>query len=73
MSNYIAKDVRCPYYIKEDGSKIHCEGYEEGTYIHLVFPSPSSRRDYQIDVCCYDYNECPIADMLNKKWEEEDK
>lgn len=71
MSNYIAKDVRCPYYIKEDGTKIHCEGVEDETYIHLVFKSPSIRRDYQLDVCCNDYNFCPIAKINNKKWEDE--
>lgn len=71
MSNYMAKNVRCPYYVKEDGAKIHCEGVEEGTYIHLVFASPGMRRNYQTDVCCDEFDTCPIAEMNNKKWEDE--
>lgn len=68
MSSYMAKDVRCPYYSKEEGVKIHCEGVEDGTYIHLVFASPDIRRDYQLKKCCSDYNNCLIAAMNNRKW-----
>ena len=71
MSNYIAKDVRCPYYIKEDGAKIHCESGEEGITMHLVFVSPGLRLNYQRDVCCRDYSICPIAQINNKRWEEQ--
>ena len=72
MSNYMAKNVKCPYYVKEDGAKIHCEGVEEGTYIHQVFASPDMRRNYQTDICCDEYDTCPIAKMNDLKWEEDE-
>lgn len=71
MSSYMAKNVKCPYYGKEDDVKIHCDGVEEGTFIHLVFASPSMRRNYQLDVCCDDYESCPIAEAHRRKWEED--
>lgn len=70
MSSYMAKDVKCPYYLKEEGVKIHCEGVEDNTYIHLVFASAKIRRDYQLNKCCNNYNRCLIAAMNNRKWEE---
>lgn len=73
MSSYIAKDVQCPYYKKDDGVKICCEGIEEeSSSVHIVFPSAHKRVEYQRQKCCRDYNTCLIAAMNNKKWEEED-
>ena len=68
----MAKNIRCPHYGKEDDTKIHCEGITEGTFIHLVFASPSMRRKYQHEVCCDEYElYCPIAMMHRLKWEED--
>lgn len=73
MSSYMAKDVRCPYYGKDKNEKIYCsgEGIDDNVYVHIVFKSPSIRKDYQLAVCCDDYNVCPIAKMNNERWEGE--
>lgn len=69
MSSYIAKDVRCPFYKKEDGVRICCEGIEESFSVHVVFASSQGRLAYQKKKCCRDYNACPIAAINFKKWE----
>lgn len=71
MSSYIAKDVRCPYYKREEGVKISCEGVEDNTIIQLVHRSNKGRLEYQRFFCCEHYNTCPIAIMLNMVQEEE--
>lgn len=71
MSNsYIAKDVKCPYYRNEKGERLCCsgEGIDDEVYLHITFKSPEERLNYQLDVCCDDYNICPIAKMNNKRW-----
>ena len=70
MSSYIAKYVLCPYYHKEEGPKICCEGVEDGTSVHLVFSSPRQRKEYQVEKCCKDYSKCRVAATLDRKWEE---
>ena len=71
MSSYIAKYVLCPYYHKEEGVKICCEGVEDGTSIHVVFSSSRQRKDYQFEKCCKNYSQCRVAAMLDQKWEDE--
>ena len=65
----MAKDVRCPFYKKDDGVKICCEGIDDKTSVHIVFPSSKDRRSYQLLKCCQNYNTCLVAAMNNKKWE----
>ena len=70
METFMCKHVRCPYYIKDEGVKIRCEGIDEdSTTIHLVFPSAKARKDYQWKKCCRDYGTCLIAKMNDRKWE----
>lgn len=74
MSSYIAKDVRCPYYKKDDGVKICCEGVEDSdSSLHIVFPSTGKRIEYQREKCCRDYNLCLIAAMNNRKYMEDEE
>jgi hypothetical protein len=68
LSSFIAKDVRCPYYKKEDGVKICCEGFEENSSIHMIFPSAKKRRLYQLQRCCIDYKKCPIVKINDERW-----
>lgn len=70
MSSYIAKYVLCPYYRKEDGVKICCEGIDDDGTIHVVFASLQKRKDYQTEKCCKNFSRCIVAAMLDRKWEE---
>jgi hypothetical protein len=69
-TSFIAKYVLCPYYRKEEGVKICCEGVEDGTSIHMVFPSSRRRKDYQVDKCCDNYKKCLVFAMIDHMWEE---
>lgn len=72
MSSYMAKDVICPYYKKDEGVKVCCEGVgEESSSLYIVFPSPRKRIEYQRQKCCGDYNTCLVAAMNNRKYEED--
>ena len=68
--NRIAKYVLCPFYHKEDNTKICCEGTDNDNVIHLTFVSWKKRMDYETKNCCKDYKSCKIAQMLYKKYEE---
>jgi len=68
MKRYHDVMARCPYYNGEEKQKIFCEGLQEGNAIHLAFDTPDNRRDFKKARCNQDYNKCPIAQMLNRKW-----
>ena len=72
--NGIAKYVVCPYYCLDREGKILCEGVQENTYIHLVFPNNRDKYPYMRKYCCDmdNYCNCRIADMLNLKHLKED-
>lgn len=72
MGTYISSYALCPFYHKEDGQKLYCEGVVDGTSIHLAFGSARVCREYKGEFCRAHYKECRIARMLYQKWEEED-
>lgn len=61
--------VKCPYYRREERQKICCEGVGKGSYIHLVFDSAQRTKDYEKCFCKGDYNQCPLAKMLNRRYD----
>lgn len=71
MKHYVSKSAQCPYYRKEDGLKVFCEGVEDGTAIQLSFDSGRHRRDYKDAFCCNGkWRDCRVAQMLGKKYED---
>ena len=63
--------VRCPYYKREErknGTKIVCEGPGEGIFLHLMFDSLDRLKENRKCYCMANYNKCPIAQMLNRKY-----
>lgn len=70
MKHYVSKEANCPYYHMEERQKIYCEGVEEQTSIHLNFPSPTHLKKYAGQICYGDWENCRIAQMLNKKWDD---
>lgn len=63
--------VRCPYYKREERKKqikIVCEGTTEENSIHLMFESVDALKRNEDQLCKKDYNLCPIAQMLNRKY-----
>lgn len=58
----------CPYYKRNDRSKICCEGICSNSTIHLAFSSPDQIKSYKQVFCRDHWVNCRIADMLNRKY-----
>lgn len=68
---YIARSVLCPFYHKEDGNGIHCEGVSEDTTIKLIHQSSEAKKQHRRHYCSRGYKKCPIAIMLYKRYGED--
>lgn len=60
--------VKCPFYKGERRQLIYCEGVQEGSSIHMGFDTQDNFRDYKSCFCKGDYNQCLIAQAMNRKW-----
>lgn len=63
----------CPYYIREKGCEIICEGVINGTQTIIPFGSSKAKADYQQN-CCFDKDGaacCLLAVKLNEKYREQ--
>lgn len=69
---YVSCEVTCPFYRSEGGQKIYCEGLCEGTSLHLAFASVTKMQEHKERYCCRDYDDCAIADMLYRKYEDDE-
>lgn len=68
-----ARDVKCPFYLGEDSSRIVCEGPETGLRVILTAQTGSNRpmkSKYRRQYCCRDWKNCWIASQLQKKYRE---
>ena len=66
--------IQCPYYKTNNSQVIYCEGFEDGMVVHLAFATHTKLVEYKGKFCrrsCY--NKCPLATMLNRKWEYDGK
>lgn len=73
MKRHISNEVLCPFYISEDEYRVRCEGVEDGTTTHVVFPDPKKKSTYKLLLCCDKYKRCRIAKALYSKYEEGEK
>lgn len=71
MQHYVSKEVVCPFYHKEDGARIFCEGFCKSCNLQISF----RRRDQLIthkDTHCNNfkgYKKCPLYPIINKQYE----
>ena len=73
---YMDVTVICPFYAREDPNitrKIHCEGYREGTHIHLCFDSKELLKLHKKKFCKNEtaYKKCPLYPAILRKYREE--
>ena len=62
---------RCPYYRRAEKQKIVCEGVENGTTLHVAFATPTLLQNYKGRFCDSCYENCMVAEMLDRKWDNE--
>ncbi len=68
LKAYQSSNAVCPFYIKEDGEKIFCEGIQRGNRIQMAFTDQRLRGEFRQKYCCsFGYKDCPIAKMLFEK------
>ena len=72
MKRNVTKSVLCPFYQSDERQIIYCEGVEPDTRIHLAFSSSPQLVCYRKRFCEREYRRCRIADMLLRKWEEDE-
>ena len=75
MSSFISGRVLCPFYkdCPRGKQSIICEGVESNSTIHLAFGNKVHLSLYMDKYCCNDYESCRVAEMLFKKYEDEDE
>lgn len=72
MSDFIAKDILCPFFkdIHTSKQSIYCEGIDDSSVIKIKF---IQKKQFEFQVkgkCCSDYKHCMIACMQYKKYKD---
>lgn len=68
MGRYISNEVRCPFYVSEDGYRVRCEGLAKKMHTHMVFPTPQSKSAYKKRYCDTRYKDCLLCKALYSKY-----
>lgn len=62
----------CPFYIAEGKRGVRCEGLVKGSSLRLNFNREKSFLHFRENHCCsMQWEQCPIARMLDAKYEPE--
>lgn len=71
----VVTDVVCPFYHKDDGLKVRCEGFCNAVTIQLSFTSLEQKQVHKHTHCMeFDgYPKCPIYPVINKQYMDEEK
>lgn len=72
MKEYCAKEVVCPFYTKEMGLLIRCEGFCKTNSIFLSFRTKEHKKRHKKEHCnsMEGYLFCPLYAIINKQYEE---
>ncbi|MBP3555766.1 MAG: hypothetical protein J6K63_09000 [Clostridia bacterium] len=70
MSNFLDKYVACPFYFKQEGRKIYCDGFEQGVRIHLSFGNKILMNKHKSQYChsVKGCEKCPIYPVIEKRY-----
>lgn len=73
MITRLACFAKCPYYLRSAEYSITCEGLSKGQEIATRFATKAGKDDYSRRHCELLNSKCPIRQMLNEKYEKENK
>ena len=69
-TSWAEANVKCPFYKYDDGkNRIDCEGCTGSRTTRVLFNTKADQKRHLNGFCCGQYKKCPIAEMLNKKYE----
>jgi len=62
--------VMCPFYRREEGRTIRCDGITDDSWVTLTFRS-KRRKHQQMEIfCCRDYRKCELFRAAVERFEE---
>ena len=72
MKHYVDKYVVCPFYSQEEQQKLRCEGFGNGTGLHITFDSIERKKEHKKKFCCdlRNHRFCPLYSVIARKYEE---
>lgn len=59
----------CPYYKEDGGQVVRCEGPYHRSGLHLSFANRYQLSGHKRKYCQRDWAACPIAGLLNRKYD----
>ena len=62
--------TKCPFFVRESELQITCEGVIENADTASKFATEKEKIRYQVKQCFRYPNECPVAKMNERKYEE---
>lgn len=73
MQHYVAKEVVCPFYHKEEATKILCEGFCSTTSLQTSFKQREQLITHKERHCnsFKGYRLCPLYSVINRQYEED--
>jgi nitrate reductase assembly molybdenum cofactor insertion protein NarJ len=72
MQKYQSKEVVCPFYHKEEATKILCEGFCKSCSLQTSFAKNEQLLAHKARYCntFKGYPQCPLYPVINKQYEE---
>lgn len=69
--DFVDKYIVCPFYQKEERTKIHCEGIDKNTLIQLYFINKEFKMLHEKRYCMdlNNYTKCPLYTIIAKQYE----
>ena len=70
MDKRVARNVKCPFYLKHDDNRIVCECVSKNNSLHLAFKDKYERKKYMREHChsIQSCQTCLIHKILYEKW-----
>ena len=67
----VVTDVVCPFYHRDDGLKVRCEGFCKTVTIQLSFKNKEQKQIHRHQYCMdfKGYPKCPLYPVINKQYE----
>lgn len=67
------KNIVCPFYQKENKTKIHCEGIDQHSLIQLYFVTKQFQLLHEEKYCMNinNYTKCPLYSVIARQYEKE--
>lgn len=63
-----SRDAVCPFYKSDTDRQIKCEGYMEGmTSVALNYALPAYTTYHVSKLCCKDYRQCEIYQLIQRE------